>query len=92
MSKRFLAVTALVIVMILALGLLALPALAAPPVCPNGFMAMPADHEGDHEHDDSHLHVGIWPDTDKNGDGTICVKHVTQGSQEVHVHIDNIAP
>lgn len=81
-------------VFILGLGLIAFPApaVAAPPVCPDGFMAMPAghhDHDGDHDHE-GHLHVGLWPNADLNEDGTVCVAHRTSGSQHVHVHIDNI--
>ena len=52
--------------------------------CPDGFMLHLAhDHD---EHHAGHLHVGT--DADQNGDGYICVKHVTS-SVEVHVHIDN---
>jgi hypothetical protein len=32
------------------------------------------------------LHAGT--DADQNGDGFICVKHVTPG-ENIHVHIDN---
>ena len=53
--------------------------------CPPGFMLHMA-HEHDDEHHAGHLHVGT--DADQNGDGYICVKHVTS-SVEAHVHIDN---
>jgi len=41
-------------------------------------------HDGHH-----HRHVGT--DTDKNGDGYICMKPVTP-SEKIHVHIDNNLP
>ena len=86
--------TALLVLSVVVLGVLAFPAGvgAAPPVCPDGFMAMPADHhdhEGDHDHE-GHLHVGLWPNADLNGDGTTCVAHRDAGSQHVHVHIDKV--
>jgi hypothetical protein len=53
--------------------------------CPDGFELHPAmDHDGDHEQ--PHHHIGT--DTDLNGDGQICVKHL---SDTIHVHIDNNA-
>jgi hypothetical protein len=55
--------------------------------CPRGFhleAVMP-----DHEHDPDHKHVGT--SADRNGDGLICVKHVTPGGS-IHVHIDNNLP
>jgi hypothetical protein len=55
--------------------------------CPPGFMLHMA-HEHD-EHHTGHLHAGT--DADQNGDGFICVKHVT-ASGNIHVHIDNNLP
>ena len=60
---------------------------AAEPVgsCPPGFTLeeiMPHD-----EH--HHKHVGT--STDKNGDGFICMKHVTP-DESIHVHVDNNLP
>jgi hypothetical protein len=53
--------------------------------CPTGFMLeMAMDHDAHH-----HMHVGT--DTDLNGDGYICMKHVTPG-EGIHVHIDNNLP
>jgi len=52
--------------------------------CPPGFELHMA-HEHD-EHHTGHLHAGT--DADQNGDGFICVKHVTP-DEKVHVHIDN---
>lgn len=53
--------------------------------CPPRFMleeAMPHD-----EH--HHQHVGT--SADKNGDGFICMKHVTP-VERIHVHVDNNLP
>lgn len=46
--------------------------------------AVPHDH---HHH--PHQHVGT--STDKNGDGFICIKHVTS-EEKIHVHVDNDLP
>ena len=52
--------------------------------CPEEFMLhMAHEHDGEHT---GHLHAGT--DADQNGDGFICVKHVTP-DEKVHVHIDN---
>ena len=56
-------------------------------VCPPPFHAHMAQDHGDHHGD--HLHVGT--DTDRNGDGWICVFH-TPPDGKVHVHIDNNLP
>lgn len=40
-------------------------------------------HIGDH-HEGGHRHIGL--DADLNGDGYICVYHV---SDETHLHVDN---
>lgn len=45
-----------------------------------------AGHLGDHAHNGDHKHVGN--DSDRNGDGWICGKHVGN-EDDVHVHIDN---
>lgn len=63
-------------------------ALAAEPVgnCAPGFTLMMAmDHDGEHHHQ----HVGT--DTDRNGDGWICMKPVTP-TGKIHVHVDNNLP
>lgn len=53
--------------------------------CPTGFhLEMVMDHDEHHHH-----HVGS--DTDMNGDGFLCMKHVTP-DEKVHVHIDNSLP
>lgn len=53
--------------------------------CPLGFTLAPAmDHDMHH-----HQHVGT--DTDLNGDGLICMRHVTPDEQ-IHVHVDNNLP
>jgi hypothetical protein len=42
-----------------------------------------------HEHDEHHAgHMHVGTDADRNGDGYICVKHVTP-FEKIHVHIDN---
>lgn len=54
--------------------------------CPNGFHLHDAS-EG-HEHGDhGHRHVGTA--VDRNGDGWICVEHVSKDGS-IHVHIDNL--
>lgn len=54
--------------------------------CPNGFDLHEAS-EG-HEHGDhGHRHVGTA--VDRNGDGCICVEHVSKDGS-IHVHIDNL--
>jgi hypothetical protein len=53
--------------------------------CPTGFMLESAMHE----HHPDHQHVGT--SADQNGDGYICVKHVTP-DEAIHVHVDNNVP
>ena len=53
--------------------------------CPPGFTLEPAMPHEDHHHQ----HVGN--STDKNGDGYICVKHITP-DEDIHVHTDNHYP
>ena len=51
--------------------------------CPTGFhLDMAMDHDEHH-----HQHVGT--DTDINGDGWVCMKHVRP---QIHLHIDNNLP
>jgi hypothetical protein len=78
------------------LAALATAALAPPPAaraaarCPNGFHPH-AIIDGEHEHG-HHQHVGRSMDAvDRNGNGWICVRHVTPAG-DIHVHIDDIAP
>jgi hypothetical protein len=52
--------------------------------CPTGFDLHMAPHHDNHHGD--HVHVGT--DTDKNGDGFLCVKPITPDNI-LHVHIDN---
>ena len=53
--------------------------------CAPGFtLEMAMDHDVHH-----HQHVGT--DADRNGDGFICMRHVTPNEQ-VHVHVDNNLP
>lgn len=53
--------------------------------CPDGFALHAA-----HDHDEHHGHKHVGTDTDHNGDGLICAKHVSAGG-DVHVHVDNNA-
>lgn len=53
--------------------------------CPVGFsLAMVMDHDVHH-----HQHIGT--DTDLNGDGFICMRHITPGGN-IHLHVDNNLP
>jgi hypothetical protein len=53
--------------------------------CAPGFtLMMVMDHDEHH-----HQHVGT--DTDLNGDGFICMKHITPDEQ-IHLHMDNNLP
>lgn len=79
----------------LVVPLLAMAALVATPAsvsansCPTGFHLHPLQ-DGDHEHGE-HRHVGLSMDrVDLNGNGLICVKHLTPNGT-IHVHIDDIA-
>ena len=69
------------------LALLMAPAIASASSCPDGFHP----HEigtGDHDHE-GHQHVGQSLDAvDRDDDGTICVKHLTE---EIHLHIDDLS-
>lgn len=77
----------LLIVLIIALALTN-TALASPGDtaggCPPGFELHPfMDHDGDH----MHQHIGV--NADLNGDGFICVRHL---SETKHLHVDNAIP
>jgi len=53
--------------------------------CAPGFtLEMAMEHDMHH-----HQHIGT--DTDLNGDGYICMQHLTPDEQ-IHVHIDNNLP
>jgi hypothetical protein len=53
--------------------------------CAPGFtLMMSMDHDVHH-----HQHVGT--DTDLNGDGWICMRHVTP-DEKIHLHVDNYLP
>lgn len=70
-------------------ALLAAPASVSANSCPAGFHLHPLE-DGDHEHGE-HRHVGLSMDrVDLNGNGLICVKHLTPDGS-IHVHIDDIA-
>lgn len=54
--------------------------------CPTGFtLEMAMDHDMHHHHQ----HVGT--SVDQNGDGFICMQHVTP-DETIHVHVDNNLP
>lgn len=74
---------------LLALGPVALVAAGEPVArCPEGFHLHTID-DGDPEHGE-HRHVGLSMEAvDRNGNGWICVKHVTPDGG-IHVHIDDI--
>ncbi|NIR26603.1 MAG: hypothetical protein GWN04_00435 [Gammaproteobacteria bacterium] len=80
----------LLVTFVLTLSIVSLVAADGEPVggCPDDFHShMVMNHDQDHM--GQHQHVGN--DTDLNGDGWICGKHVgTDGS--IHVHIDNNVP
>lgn len=44
-----------------------------------------------HDHEGDHMHRHIGSDIDMNGDGYLCVKHVSSDGS-LHVHIDNYLP
>jgi hypothetical protein len=72
---------------ILMSAFLAVPVMAqeGPPVgtCAPGFvMHHFMEHVDHHDH-----HIGM--EVDLNGDGFICVKHLSNG---LHVHVDNVLP
>lgn len=85
MRKKF--IFAFTLVMLLALFVVPLALAEGEPAgsCPTGFhLEMVMDHDEHH-----HQHVGS--DTDVNGDGFICMKHVTP-DEKIHVHVDNLLP
>lgn len=91
MKKLFFVLT---MVMLLSLGLtpLALAGNDGPRGCPNGGFEPHriADHDQHHDgNDHMHRHIGLLKEIDKNGDGYICVKHL---SGNKHLHIDNNVP
>ena len=83
MNKRMVAL------LLAAAALVPGPVSAAVGGCPTGFHL----HEvggGDHEHE-AHRHVGLsMGAVDRNGNGHICVKHVSLDGA-IHVHIDDFA-
>ena len=53
--------------------------------CARGFTLMMAMEHDEHEHQ----HVGT--EADLNGDGWICMKHLTP-TEKIHLHVDNNLP
>jgi len=81
-------ITLLLLGMLLSLSAASVASASDGPIggCPSKFELHRAmDHDGD----PSHKHVGT--DTDRNGDGWICIKHVSADGN-IHLHIDNNVP
>jgi hypothetical protein len=79
--KRTLTTVALVALVLLA----AVPPAAAETGCPPSFHA----HTEADMHHGEHQHAGLAMEAaDLNGNGVICVKHVTPDGR-IHVHIDD---
>lgn len=77
------------LLMVVLLSQFAIPAVFAagePSIsCAPGFaLEMAMEHDMHH-----HQHAGT--DADQNGDGYICMKHVTP-DEKIHVHVDNNLP
>jgi hypothetical protein len=77
----------LMLVLVILLSVLSAGAASAAGIpvgsCPPGF------HEhATSDHHDGHMHKHIGNSFDQNGDGRVCVKHVTP-DDSIHVHIDN---
>ena len=86
--KKILLVT--IIVLLLSVAMIGVVAADEGPQggCPpNWQLHMVSDHNHDGQGD--HHHIGN--DSDRNGDGYICGKHVGSGGKN-HVHIDNNIP
>jgi hypothetical protein len=81
-------VTRNIVLMLLVVGSLASVSATpgGPPVggCPPKFHLHPLSHEHN-----GHVHTHVGNSFDQNGDGLICVKHVSVDGS-VHVHIDNV--
>ncbi len=88
MQKR-LFVLLLVLVLALTAVSLAVASDGGDPIggCPDDFHL----HMMDHPHGDHGEHKHVGNDRDRNGDGYICGKHVSQDGG-VHVHTDNNIP
>ena len=84
--RRLLLITFLMF--LLPMGLTAVASAGADPAggCPDNFGLHPAM-----PHDDHHGHLHAGSDADRNGDGWICIKHVSVDGS-IHVHIDNNTP
>ena len=56
--------------------------------CPHGFHL---HHVMDHDDHAGHIHQHVGSAADQNGDGYLCVIHVSVNGN-IHVHIDNNVP
>lgn len=85
MSKKFI-FAMLLVVLLSQFAVLTVSAAEAPiGTCPHGFtLELAMDH-------DNHEHKHVGTDADLNGDGYICMRHVTP-DENIHVHIDNNLP
>jgi hypothetical protein len=87
MSRKFLFLMVLVVLVAPFTTSIALAAGERGSNCPPGFTLEMAMHPDEHEHE--HMHVGT--SADQNNDGYICMKPVTP-DESIHVHIDNNVP
>jgi len=81
MSRKLVSILILAVLLTLSASSVAVAAGS----CPFGFTRETAAHHDDHHHQ----HVGT--SADQNGDGYICVKHITP-NETIHVHVDNNLP
>ena len=93
MRKRIVAVILLLFLAAVTVAPAALASHSAEPVgsCPTGFHLHHAGMHDHHEHDQEMVHKHVGLDSDLNGDGYWCVKHVS-ANQHIHVHVDNNLP
>jgi len=85
MSRKFVFLLILIILLSQFASSVPFAASARGSDCPPGFAPEEAMHHDNHHHQ----HVGT--SADQNGDGDICVKHITP-NQSIHVHVDNNVP
>lgn len=93
MNKRSLIAVLLLLLLTLTLASAALASHPTEPLgsCPDGFHLHHVGMHDHHEHDQDMMHRHVGLDTDLNGDGYWCVKHVG-AEQHIHVHVDNSLP
>jgi len=84
--KKLMSITVLVVLLLLVTAAFVYAEGEPAGGCPPGFELHPAM-----PHDDHHGHRHVGTAADQNGDGWICVRHVSVDGN-VHVHIDNRLP